>query len=273
MAESAEFEEELDPDAPDLGPYKKATFYRNGLFSAVFKGGVPDPIDDKGGGLSNLVALKVTTPSAMTPPHNSEREARILQEARSESIIKLLSTLWQPGGRFILVFPFMPIDLERLMQRSMLEQANARDIIRDLFRALSHLHSLNIIHRDIKPSNILLRSRNGPAYLADFGIAWSPNDSASEPAPNKITEVGTTSYRPPELLFGYSAYETPLDLWAAGCTVAEIVRPNHRSLFDGGDLGSELALIRSIFSTLGTPNEELWPVISSLHGSVDQVFC
>lgn len=250
----------LNPNAPDLGPYKKATFYKDGLFSTVFKAAAKDLVDEKGGAFANFVALKVTTPSAMSPPHNSEREIRILKEASSEFVIRLLSTLRQPGGRLVLVFPFMPVDLETLIRDASLDQAHTRSIFRDLFKALSHLHSLNIIHRDVKPSNILLRSRSGPAYLADFGIAWSPNDAASEPAQNKITDVGTTSYRPPELLFGYAAYDTSLDLWAAGCTVAEMVRPSHRAVFDAGDLGSELALISSIFLTLGTPNEEQWPV-------------
>lgn len=250
----------LNRNGPELGSYQKVTFYKDGLFSTIFKASTEESIDGQVGASSNLVALKVTTPSAMTAPHNSEREARILQQARSEHVIVLLSTLWQPGGRLILVFPFMPLDLEAVMKNSTLHQTQAKTIVRDLFSALSHIHSLNIIHRDVKPSNILLRSSSGPAYLADFGIAWSPNDSASEPPDQKITDVGTTSYRPPELLFGHTAYDTSLDLWAAGCTVAEIVRPSHQSIFDAGDLGSELALIRSIFSTLGTPNEELWPV-------------
>jgi serine/threonine protein kinase len=250
----------LNLNAPDVGPYKKVTFHKVGLFSTIFKAAATECVSENGEARSELVALKVTTPSAMTPPHNSEREARILKEARSERVIQLRSMLWQPGGRLVLVFPFMPVDLETLIQKSSLDQAHARDIIRDLFGALSHIHSLHIIHRDVKPSNILLSSKHGPAYLADFGISWSPNDPASEPAQNKITDVGTTSYRPPELLFGYTAYDTSLDLWAAGCTVAEMVRPTHRSIFDAGDLGSELALIKSIFSTLGTPTEEVWPV-------------
>jgi serine/threonine protein kinase len=250
----------LNPNAPDLGPYKNVTFYKDGLFSTVFKATAKDVVNDNGEARPDLVALKVTTPSVMMPPHNSERESRILQEARSESVIRLLLTLWQPGGRLVLVFPFMPVDLETLMRNSTLDQVTLRCIARDLFRALAHIHSLDIIHRDVKPSNILLRSKSGPAYLADFGIAWSPTDSASEQAQNKITDVGTTSYRPPELLFGYTAYETSLDIWAAGCTVAEMVQPSHRTIFDSGDLGSELALIKSIFSTLGTPDEESWPV-------------
>ena len=32
------------------------------------------------------------------------------------------------------------------------------------------------------------------------------------------------------------------------------------TLFNAGALGSELALVKSIFETLGTPNESIWPV-------------
>lgn len=34
------------------------------------------------------------------------------------------------------------------------------------------------------------------------------------------------------------------------------------TLFDAGELGSELALVKSIFETLGTPDEEVWPECS-----------
>ena len=61
--------------------------------------------------------------------------------------------------------------------------------------------------------------------------------------------------------FGGKDYGPSLDLWAAGCVVAEAIdMPTHRKLFDAGDLGSELALIHSIFTTLGTPNLDIWPV-------------
>ena len=125
---------------------------------------------------------------------------------------------------------------------------------------MAYTHSKGVIHRDIKPSNILLKSLEGPAYLSDFGIAWAPDAADSEPVDSKITDVGTTCYRPPELLFGNTQYGCSLDLWAAGCTVAEALDPKHETLFDSGELGSDLALIQSVFSKLGTPSLDVWPV-------------
>lgn len=196
----------------------------------------------------------------MEAPHDSIREVRILTAAKGPNIIELQASFPQAGGRLVLQFPFMPCDLETLLSRDELPLTSRRTILRDLFTGLAHLHGLGIIHRDVKPSNILLASPTGPAYLSDFGIAWSPTDDASEPASNKHHEVGTTCYRPPELLFGDHAYSTALDLWAAGCVAAQVLCLGARTLFDAGDLGSELALIRSVFQTLGTPNLETWPV-------------
>jgi len=196
----------------------------------------------------------------VTAPHDSIREARLLAAAQSPNIIPLLDTFTQ-HERFMLVFPFMPYDLGMLLQRNQIPVASRKPLLRDLFAGLAHLHSLGIIHRDIKPSNILLASpRGGSAYIADLGTAWSSTDAASEPAATKHLEVGTTSYRPPELLFGKQDYGTKLDMWAAGCVAAQVLGLGNRTMFDSGDLGSELALIKSIFETLGTPDLEVWPV-------------
>ncbi|KAL8629619.1 hypothetical protein Q9189_004687 [Teloschistes chrysophthalmus] len=275
-----------------IGPYK-ATYHRSGIFSTVYK--------TRDSTTSKLIALKLTIPSQCTPPHDPVREARILAKATHAHIIPLHSTFRLPGGKLTLVFPFLPLDLDTLLHHHRTPNPhhphlhftpeNLKSHLHDLFSALAHLHSLGIIHRDIKPANILLAHPSaGPAYLADFGIAYLPpespttttpltlaptsstpptptSSSAEEETPTqKITDVGTTAYRPPELLFGHRAYSTPLDMWAAGCVVAEtltipptatpLTTPHpYPTLFDPGPLGSDLALINSIFKTLGTPWE------------------
>jgi len=196
----------------------------------------------------------------MEQPHDSKREAEILTIAASDRVMPLLETFRADGSHFVLVFPFMRYDFNDLLQSKKLSKPQIRNCLKDLFTALAHVHSQGIIHRDIKPSNILLKSLDGPAYLSDFGIAWAPTLPGSEAADSKITDVGTTCYRPPELLFGNTHYGCSLDLWAAGCTVAEALDPDHATLFDSGELGSDLALIQSMFKKLGTPNLSVWPV-------------
>lgn len=250
-------DEHIFPNLPNsgahIGRYINAQHYSDGLFSEVFKALDPSPPG------TSVVALKITTPVMMLAPHDANREARILTQAKGDHVIPLRETFQQAGGHFVLVFPFMPFGLDGLLQHDQLLGSSQRSILRDMFAGLAHLHSLGIIHRDFKPSNILLASPDGPAYLSDFGIAWSPTDSASEPTNEKILDVGTTCYRPPELLFGHQAYGTKLDMWAAGCVAAQVVCLKGQTLFDAGDLGSELALIRSVFETLGTPDQDVWP--------------
>lgn len=196
----------------------------------------------------------------MQPPHDSKREAEILALAASERVIPIVETFREAGSHFAIVFPFMPFEFDQLLHDQKLSKAQVKQTLKDMFSALAFIHSHDIIHRDIKPSNILLKSLDGPAYLTDFGISWAPKAPGSEAADSKITDVGTTCYRPPELLFGNKKYGCSLDLWAAGCTVAEAVVAGHPTLFDSGELGSDLALIHSIFTKLGTPDLTVWPV-------------
>ena len=67
--------------------------------------------------------------------------------------------------------------------------------------------------------------------------------------------VVTRQYRAPELLFGAPLYDAAaVDVWAAGCIVAELF--TRQMLFPGA---SDIDQLARIFALLGTPDDASWP--------------
>jgi serine/threonine protein kinase len=76
-------------------------------------------------------------------------------------------------------------------------------------------------------------------------------------------QMTTRWYRAPEILYGAHDYGPAIDVWAAGCVVAEAFR-NAPVFSSPGDI-MQLA---EVCATLGTPTPETWPVRGRmcLHG-------
>lgn len=240
-----------DPIGPGItiGPYRNCHHVASGLVSEVYR--------------SQVVALKVITETHNVEPHNPIREVKILQSLSHPFIIRLENSIRDQEGRLIMVFPFMPLTLAKVIGSGTVPETITRTCFRDLLSALAYLHEQDIIHRDIKPSNLLLASPSGPAYLSDFGTIWHPTLSVvDEPADHKILEVGTTCYRAPETLFGNRSYGTSLDIWALGTMLVECLQKPPKPLFESRNTsedGNQLGLILSMFKKLGTPTRETWP--------------
>lgn len=76
--------------------------------------------------------------------------------------------------------------------------------------------------QDIKPANLLI-NENGILKLADFGLARliKPEEVGVRPF---SPQVASRWYRAPEILYGCQKYGMPIDIWAAGCVFAEMLR-------------------------------------------------
>lgn len=87
-----------------------------------------------------------------------------------------------------------------------------------MFKGLLYLQQIGIAHRDMKPQNILVNDTNWKLLICDFGsakrlIAGEPN----------LAYICSRCYRAPELIFGSTDYTTQIDMWSAGCILAEMV--------------------------------------------------
>mmetsp|Transcript_41805 Transcript_41805/g.50131 ORF Transcript_41805/g.50131 Transcript_41805/m.50131 type:complete len:1006 (-) Transcript_41805:40-3057(-) len=170
-------------------------------------------------------------------------------------------------GNLFLVLEYVEHDLAGLMDMSYsFTEVQVKCIFKQLLSVLDYMHKNRYVHRDIKCSNILLTSRF-QLKLADFGLARSIDDSyrvfdnSSNTGGDSLSyskaeytnKVITLWYRPPELLLGETRYDTSVDIWSAGCILAELILG--RPLFAGK---SDMEQLELIFSVMGSPTEQRW---------------
>lgn len=84
---------------------------------------------------------------------------------------------------------------------------------------LEHCHNRDVLHRDIKCSNLLI-DNEGNLKIADFGLATFYDPERKQVMTNRVV---TLWYRAPELLLGATSYGVGIDLWSAGCILAELL--------------------------------------------------
>lgn len=123
-----------------------------------------------------------------------------------------------------------------------------------LFRSIAYIHGLGICHRDIKPQNLMVDPKTNQARLCDFGSAKKL--ARGEPS---IAYICSRYYRAPELIFGATDYTNAIDVWSAGCVVAEFLLGE--PLFPGESNTDQLV---EIIKVLGTPTRQQ---IKAMNGS------
>ncbi|KAJ5164790.1 Sirtuin family [Penicillium coprophilum] len=221
-----------------------------GTYATVFKG--------RNRQTGEMVALKeIHLDSEEGTPSTAIREISLMKELKHESIVSLYDVI-HTENKLMLVFEFMDRDLKRYMDtrgdRGQLDPATVKSFMHQLLKGIAFCHDNRVLHRDLKPQNLLI-NKKGQLKLGDFGLARA----FGIPVNTFSNEVVTLWYRAPDVLLGSRTYNTSIDIWSAGCIMAEMY--TGRPLFPGTTNEDQLV---KIFRLMGTPSERTWPGISQL---------
>lgn len=188
------------------------------------------------------------------------REVKSLKKLNHTNVVKLKEVI-RENDQLYFVFEYMKENLYQLMkerEEHMFSEHEIRNIMFQVLTGLAFVHKHGYFHRDMKPENLLCM---GPELvkIADFGLA---REIRSQPPYTDY--VSTRWYRAPEVLLRSTSYNSPVDVWAVGCIMAELY--TLRPLFPGN---SEVDEIFKICQVLGTVQKSDWPEGYNLASSMN----
>ncbi|GMH08365.1 hypothetical protein Nepgr_010205 [Nepenthes gracilis] len=202
----------------------------------------------------NIVALKKVRFDNLEPESVKfmAREILILRRLDHPNVVKLQGLVTsRMSCSLYLVFDYMEHDLAGLAASPGIKftEPQVKCYMRQLLSGLEHCHKCYVLHRDIKGSNLLI-DNEGVLKIADFGLASFFDPNHKQPMTSRVV---TLWYRPPELLLGATDYGVGVDLWSAGCILAELLAG--KPIMPGR---TEVEQLHKIFKLCGSPSEEYW---------------
>ncbi|KAK9378381.1 kinase-like domain-containing protein [Kockiozyma suomiensis] len=230
--------------------YQQLEKLGEGTYATVYKG--------RNRATGELVALKeINLDSEEGTPSTAIREISLMKELKHENIVSLHDVI-HSENKLNLVFEYMDRDLKKYMDsrghHGALDPKTVKSFMYQLLRGIAFCHENRVLHRDLKPQNLLINTK-GQLKLADFGLARA----FGIPVNTFSNEVVTLWYRAPDVLLGSRTYSTSIDMWSAGCIMAEMY--TGRPLFPGTTNEDQL---QRIFRLMGTPSEQTWPNVTQL---------
>jgi predicted Ser/Thr protein kinase len=167
-------------------------------------------------GLERAVALKVIAPEIAREPGFRERfirESRLAAGIDHPNVIPVYEAGEEDGTLFIAMRFVEGRDLREIIAlEGQLDAVRAVELVRQVAAALDAAHARGLVHRDVKPANVLI-SRDGHAYLTDFGVAKREEATGLTQTGQM---VGTVDYAAPEQIAG-EAVDARTDVYALGC--------------------------------------------------------
>lgn len=212
------------------------------------------------------------------------REVLLLSHFKHENILGLHAILRPPGPqltKMYLVTDCMVSDLQAIIRSGQhLTESHVQYFGYQILVGLKALHDARVMHRDLHPANILLNLDND-IKICDFNLGREeahaePTAPGGTPGPELTDYVTSRWYRAPELVMQWTHYTRAVDVWSAGCVLAELYRGT--PLFRGANFYQQLdEIVRVVgrppfeqVAHIGSPAARLYlknnPEFASLDG-------
>ncbi|XP_047350442.1 neither inactivation nor afterpotential protein C isoform X3 [Vespa velutina] len=123
-------------------------------------------------------------------------------------------------------------------------------ILKEVIKALIHLHENNVIHRDVRGSNVLL-TKEGEVRLIDFGLSRMIKGELGR----RNSCIGSPNWMAPEVVTSKaggsdSGYGSRVDVWAIGIMAIELA--------DGRPPFQDMHPTRALFQIVRNPPPTLY---------------
>lgn len=149
-----------------------------------------------------------------------EREAKTLGRVGNHPKIPRLLDYFEDREQFYLIQEFVKGNnlQQEVKKKGVLNEAQARQVLKEVLVILRDIHLQKVIHRDIKPANIIRREIDDKLVLIDFGVVKNTvNTAAANQTALTAFAVGTPGFAPPEQLAMRPVYAS--DVYALGVTI------------------------------------------------------
>jgi serine/threonine-protein kinase len=184
----------------------------------IGRGGMGEVYEAEDTVKGRVVALKLLPDALSGDPvfrERLQREARSAGRLQEPHVVPVHDYGEIDGHLFVDMRLIDGIDLRTTLQRTgPMPPAQAVGLVRQIAAALDAAHDAGVMHRDVKPENILV-TRDGFAYLVDFGIASAATDHTLT---EKGTAIGTYAYMAPER-FSSDPVTYRADIYALACVL------------------------------------------------------
>jgi calcium/calmodulin-dependent protein kinase I len=150
-------------------------------------------------------------------------EVAILSSLNHPHIVPIIDFYDEKDCYFIVMELMSGGDLfDRIGKKKSYSEADARDLIVKMVKAVAFCHSRKIAHCDMKPKNLLLMTDDNDSFikLADFGFAARVHEPKS-----LSKQCGTPFFVSPEILMR-KGYDQQSDMWSVGCIVYLLLSGN-----------------------------------------------